>query len=382
VPKTDIYFDHVSSTPVHPDLITMFSQYTSLHYANSDALHDLGTRIDAMQNKSRESLAQLLGVLSEELYFTSGATESNNTLIKGIAFAYQHKSKHIITSKVEHSSVSASFLWLEQFCGFEVSWLEVDQDGRVTLEEVSKVLRPDTSLVSIMYVNNEVGTIMPIDAIADYIHQNSRALFHVDLVQAVAKVPFSLAKIDAASLSAHKIHGFKGSGLIYKRKNIVCESLIHGGQQEHGLRGGTQNAVTNILWAKTLRLALEEYQAHHLDVKNMNDYLRQELSKMDAIIINSPTKDVSAYILNFSCLSISSEVLLNFFNQEHIYVSAQSTCSSKTKTYSKTLSAMGVSQERLNGSIRIGLSSMNTLEECVQFISTLQEGLKKYGNPR
>jgi cysteine desulfurase len=382
VPITDIYFDHVSSTPVHPELATMFSQYTTLHYANSDALHDLGTKIAAMQEKSRDALAQLLTVSSEELFFTSGATEANNTLIKGIAFAYQHKGKHIITTKVEHSSVRASFLWLEQFGGFEISWLNVDSEGRVDLEDIRQSLRPDTSLVSIMAVNNEVGTIMPIDTIADIIHSNSKAVFHVDLVQAVAKVPFSLAKIDAASMSAHKIHGFKGSGLIYKRKNVACETLIHGGQQEGGLRGGTQNAIVNVLWAKTLRLALEDYHLNHQHVMEMNAYLRHELSQIDSVIINSPLKEVSAYILNFSCLTMSSEVLLNYFNQHHIYVSAQSTCSSKTKSYSTTLIAMKVSQERLEGSIRIGLSSMNTLRECEFFIQTLKEGLLKYANPR
>jgi cysteine desulfurase len=376
-----IYFDHVSSTPVHPEVLKSQNELYPIHYANSEALHDAGHRIASMVEKSRESIAALLKIKPESITFTSGATESNNAIIKGIAFANVSKGKHLITTSVEHSSVLESFKQLETSFGFEVTYLSVDQEGRISLEELRDALRVDTTLVSIMHVNNEIGTIMPVKACAEIIKANSTAYFHVDEVQAIGKIPFDFSFIDAASCSAHKINGVKGSGLMIVKEKVKILSLITGGQQEYGHRGGTANAINNILFAKTLRLVLSEYENHLQKVKIINEYLRNELKGIKEVVINSPEHDVSLYIINFSVLTLGSEIMLNWFNGQDIYVSAQSTCNSKMKHVSITLQAMGLSEAVLNGSIRLGIAASNTLEEAQRFISVLKEGVVTYGSP-
>lgn len=376
-----IYFDHVSSTPVHPEVYKTQSELTPIHYANSEALHDAGHRIAEMVEKSRESIAQLLRVKPEWVIFTSGATESNNAIIKGIAFANHAKGKHLITTSVEHSSVLESFRQLENDFGFEVTYLSVNDEGRISPQELQSALRPDTTLVSIMAVNNEIGTIMPIKECSDIIRKHSTAYFHVDEVQAIGKIPFDFSLVDAVSLSAHKINGVKGSGLMIVKPHVRIISLITGGQQENGRRGGTANAINNILFAKTLRLALEGYASHRQHVEALNAALRKALLDISEVVINSPQNEVSPYILNFSVLTLTSEVLLNWFNSQNIYVSAQSTCNSKMKHASITLSAMHLDEKRLNGSIRLGIASTNTQEEADRFITVLKEGLKAYGSP-
>lgn len=377
-----IYFDHVSSTPVHPEVLKTQTELTPIHYANAEALHDAGHRIAEMVEKSRESTAKLLGVKPEMVTFTSGATESNNAIIKGIALANMAKGKHVITTSVEHSSVLESFHQLRDEFGFDVTFLSVDGEGRVDPKELQAALRPDTTLVSIMHVNNEIGTIMPIEAVSAIVRKYSTAYLHVDEVQAIGKVPFDLSLADAVSLSAHKINGVKGSGLMIVKPHVKMISLITGGQQENGRRGGTANAINNILFAKTLRLALEGYEAHRRHVITLNTMIRDALSEIPEVVINSPKDGVSPFILNFSVLTLTSEVLLNWFNSQGIYVSAQSTCNSKMKHASITLSAMGLTGPRLDGSIRLGLAATNTPEEAQRFIQVLKEGLHAYGSPR
>jgi cysteine desulfurase len=375
----EIYLDHVSSTPVHPDIIKAMDELLPVHYANSDAIHSAGTRIDSLILRSRSAIAAAFDVSSEEIIFTSGASEANNTIIKGIALANRHKGKHLVTSPVEHSSVYGSFEWLEEEFGFEVTYLPVDGDGRVRPQDLKDALRPDTILVSIMHVNNEIGTIMPIDELADIVKANSRAYFHVDCVQALGKIPLCLKNVDAASFSAHKINGVKGSGIMLKHKNVPLLPLISGGQQEFGLRGGTHNAIANILFAKTLRIALQEEENHRKHAHLLKQRLLEGLAKIDSVVINSPRTGCSDFILNISCLTVTSEVMMNWLNANGVFISAQSTCSSKTKQPSHTLSAMHLKQNRLDGSLRIGLGASNTIEEIDRFLSLLEEGITTYG---
>jgi cysteine desulfurase len=379
VPTIEIYLDHVSSTPVHPEIIAAMSELLPVHYANSDAIHSAGIRIDSLILRSRSAIAAAFNVSNDEIVFTSGATEANNTLIKGIAFANRHKGKHLISSPVEHSSVYASLAWLEKEFGFEVTYLPVDQDGRVRPDDLKKALRPDTILVSIMHVNNEIGTIMPIEELGNVIKTHSRAYFHVDCVQALGKIPLALSNVDAASFSAHKINGVKGSGVMLKRRNVPFLPLISGGQQEMGMRGGTHNAIPNILFAKTLRIALKEEKAHGKHAKLLKNRLIVGLSKIDKVVINSPAEGCSDFILNFSCLNVTSEVMMNWLNSHGIFVSAQSTCSSKTNQPSHTLNALDLDPKRLEGSLRVGLGASNTTAEIDRFLAVLEEGIKKYG---
>ena len=376
VRTSPIYFDHASSTPVHPEIIKNLSELTLVHYANSESLHEAGLTIQTMIRKSREAIASLLGVLASEITFTSGATEANNILIKGIAFAYQHKGKHLITTSVEHSSVLESFQDLEKFFGFEVTYLPVDQDGRIRVADLEKSLRKDTILVSIMAVNNETGTIMPIQECEKIVHSNSQAIFHVDGVQALTKIDLDLRSIDCISFSAHKINGVKGSGLFVKKKNVQIHPLITGGSQEDGLRPGTPNAIHHILLAKTLRLALSQNKDR---VRSIKSYLIEELSQIDGIVINSPLEGCSNYILNISCLKVPSQIMLSWLNQNKIYVSAMATCLNRDAQPSHVLEAMGFEGNRLNGVIRISIGYTNTMEEAKTLISVIKEGIVKHG---
>ena len=376
VRTSPIYFDHASSTPVHPEIIKNLSELTLVHYANSESLHEAGLTIQTMIRKSREAIASLLGVLASEITFTSGATEANNILIKGIAFAYQHKGKHLITTSVEHSSVLESFQDLEKFFGFEVTYLPVDQDGRIRVADLEKSLRKDTTLVSIMAVNNETGTIMPIQECAKIVHSNSQAIFHVDGVQALTKIDLDLRSIDCISFSAHKINGVKGSGLFVKKKNVQIHPLITGGSQEDGLRPGTPNVIHHILFAKTLRLALSQNKDR---VRSIKSYLIEELSQIDGIVINSPLEGCSNYILNISCLKVPSQIMMSWLNQNKIYVSAMATCLNRDAQPSHVLEAMGFEGNRLNGVIRISIGYTNTMEEAKTLISVIKEGIVKHG---
>lgn len=298
--------------------------------------------------------------------------------IKGAVFAALGKKSHLITTKVEHSSVTNAMHQLEEVFGFEVTWLDVDERGVVRLDQLKQALSEKTALVSIMAVNNEVGSVMPLEEIKQIVKKNSHALLHIDCVQALKRIDLDLSQVDLASFSAHKIEGLKGSGILMKKQHVNLVPIISGGQQEQGLRGGTANSVANIALAKTLRLALEE-QVHYREVTGrLNKRMREGLAQLPEIEVNSPMDGVGA-ILNFSCKTIPSEVMMNALNSRNICVSAQSTCSSKSKTPSHVLVAMGLSEQRALSSIRCSFSSRNTPEEVDRFLRELKEILHKYG---
>lgn len=375
-----IYFDSASTTKLNKEVLDTYYSLLVKSFANSESLYDAGMEMNTLMEKSRASVASFLHVAPQEVFFTSGASESNSAIIKGVAFANKNKGKHIITTQVEHSSVMNAYHQLEEEFGYEVTYLPVNEEGVVSVEDVKLALRSDTILVSIMYVNNESGAIMPIDEIKKIV-KKSNAVFHVDCVQALGKLSIDLKDIDCASFSAHKINGLKGSGLLVKKQHIHMLPLINGGQQEMGLRGGTANAPTNIVWAKTLRLALEHQASAMKKIHELNQLLRNELQKIEGIHFNSSDRAIDT-ILNFSVSGLTSEVLMNALNAKEICVSAQSTCSSKSKSASHVLLAMGISEEAANRSIRISLCEENTEEEIRFFIQVLKESIKKYGTNR
>lgn len=374
-----LYFDYASSTPVHPDIQKALFDMVPRFYANSESLHQAGLEIHQRVEQSRQDIAKLLKVEAQELTFTSGATESNNLLIKGIAFAYQSRGKHLITSAVEHVSVLDSFKDLEAHFGFELTILPVNALGYVEPETLKAALRQDTILVSLMAVNNETGVIFKTQAYSELVHSLSKAVFHVDAVQALAKVPFSLKGVDAASFSAHKIQGVKGSGLFYKRSGIRMQPLITGGQQENGLRPGTPNAINHILFAQTLKLALESQKNHHDQVVMLNHHLRTEMQKIPSLHLNAQEDLCSPYIINLRSDRLPSQVLLNWLDQNQICISAAATCSSRQKGTSHVLEAMGLSPKELEGVVRISIGANTTLAECDTLLSVLKEGLTRYG---
>ena len=373
---TRIYLDNASSTKVDPEVLKTYEKLLESYYANSESLYDEGSEIKAMLNKARNQIAGLLHVDKEEVIFTSGATEANAAAIKGVAFARKDK-KHIITTKIEHSSVMNNCRQLEEVFGYDVTYLDVNENANISLEAVKEALRKDTCLVSIMQVNNEVGSILPINEIAEYIKKNSEAYMHVDLTQAIGKVDIDLTNVDLASFSLHKIHGLKGSGILIKKKHVPFVELISGGDQEFGLRGGTPNALANIVAAKALRLILENKEKFLNHTKELYEYTLDKLKEIDGILINSP-KDSIPCIINFSYENIPSEVMQNALNKRGFMVSARSTCEVQNNS-SYVLKAMGLSDKIATSCIRISFSLENTKEEIDQFIEALKEIIENYG---
>lgn len=373
-----IYFDNASTTALHPEIQTSYTKILSQYFINSESLYDGGMEVNRLMEKSRSQIAEAFHTLSEEIYFTSGASEANNTIIKGIAFANQSKGKHIITTSIEHSSVLGACRQLSEYFGFEITYLPVNHEGVIRIEDLISSLRKDTILVSIMYVNNEVGSIQPIEEIKEIVKTHSQALLHVDCVQALGKLDINLKDIDCASFSAHKIEGLKGSGIMMKKRHVAMLPLISAGQQERGLRGGTSNALVNILFAKTLRLAMDTQALRRIQVKKLNTYFKKQLTQFDCIQMNSSIHALDS-IINFSCLPIPSEIMMNALNASGICVSAQSTCESKSHDPSYVLQAMGIPHSIALCSVRCSFSIHNTLEEIDYFISTLKEIINHYG---
>lgn len=372
-----IYLDYASTSPIREEVLDTYVKLLKNYAGNADSLHELGRESSKVMEESRARIAQLFNLYEGEVIFTSGASEANNMAIKGYCFANPQRGKHIITSRIEHSSVSKAVEQLQDVFGYEVSYLTIDEEGKVSLEELKSLLRKDTVLVSIAYVNNELGVIQPIEEISDIVHNNSQAKLHVDMVQALGKIPCDLSLVDMASFSAHKINGLKGSGLLIKKKNITLTPLISGGQQEFGERAGTSNVAVNTVLAKNIRLALDEQQTTYTHVKELNDYMREELLKIEGIVINTPY-DGSPFILNFSYANLGSEVMQNALDEKGIYVSSISTCSTKKTAKSKVLIEMGLESWRTTNMLRMSFSKLTTKEECRETIEALKEVLDAY----
>ncbi len=378
-----IYLDYVSTTPLRKEVLETYEQLLAKYFANADSMHSLGYAVNRLMEKSRSLIAGYLNVDENEVFFTSGASESNNTAIKGVAFAYQNRGKHIITTAVEHSSVYNTCLELKEVFGYDVDFISVDNHGRLDLNELESKIRDDTVLVSTMLVNNEVGMINPIRKIYEIIQRkNPKVKYHVDMVQALGKIPIDLSFVDLASFSAHKIYGLKGSGLLYKKNSCNILPLINGGQQESGLRGGTSNALTNIVLAKTIRLALERLDYNYQYVYSLNEYLRNYLNSRNDIVINTPTEDVSPYILNFSPVGYKPEVLVHDLETMDCYVSTKSACSSKKNDISRTLQAMHIDERIAGSALRISFSHLTTKDEIDTFIEALSLSLKRVKKQR
>ncbi|MCF0109351.1 MAG: cysteine desulfurase [Erysipelotrichaceae bacterium] len=371
------YLDNASTTPLHPQIYETYVRMLKDQFYNCDALYDDAQAIARNMEKSRKATADLLNVHPEEVFFTSGASEANSALIKGIALSCGSK-KHIITSSVEHSSVVHTVEQLRDEFGYEVTFLKSDVNGSIDLNELKSALRPDTCLVALMMVNNETGAIFPIKEAGQIIQKNSQAYFHVDGVQALGKLPLDFTNVDSMSLSAHKVEGLLGAGLMIKKKHVPMLPLINGGQQEQGLRGGTSNALVNTMWAKTIRLCLDNEAKYGQQLKQLHDYTIEQLKSIEGITINSPENSVPN-IINFSYPAIPSEVMMNALNAEGIMVSAQSTCSSHSKLVSRVLDAMGLPEDVCHSCIRISISYHTQKDDIDYFINKLKEIIAHYG---
>jgi len=368
-----LYLDYAATTPVNQEVQETYAKIIHEHFGNADSLHQLGLEASSLMERSRSLIASLLKIATNEVIFTSGASEANNLAIKGVAFQYQKRGKHLITTSVEHSSVYETCKQLEESFGFEVTYLKVNQDGELSLEELEKAIRSDTILVSIMHVNNEVGMIYPIEEIKKITKKYPNVHLHVDMVQALGKIPIDLTDIDLASFSAHKIYGLKGSGILVKKNSTQLLPLITGGQQEFNLRAGTSNVPTNIVLAKTIRLALEDLDKKSEHVRMLNQMLRNYFLNLEHAHINSPI-NASPYIVNVSLLDYKPETLIHALEELGIYISTKSACTTKKNTISRTLKAMNSSDAIGNAALRISLS--HTMKEAdIEYFTTSLDGI-------
>ena len=377
-----IYLDYVATTPLRPEVLSTYNNLLEKYFFNADSMYDKGIEVNRLMEHSRKLISEMLKVKEDELIFTSCGSESNNLAIKGVAFQYQNRGKHIITTAIEHSSVYETCKELEKTFGFEVTYLKVDQKGRISLQELQDSIRDDTILVSIMYVNNEIGVINPIEEIKQIVKKYDKIKLHFDMVQALGKLPIDLTDVDLASFSAPKIYGLKGSGLLFKRRSTTIVPLINGGQQEFGMRGGTSNACSNIVFAKTLRLALENFDNKAKHIKMINSYARKCLNQIEGVIINSDETCCISSILNFSCPGYKPEVILHDLESEEIYLSTRSACSSKSENISRIMAQLNLDKEIASSALRISFGEHTTIEDIDKFCYYLQESLRKLKKQR
>lgn len=367
-----VYFDNVSTTSLNPEVRDTYQTLLNKYFCNSDALYDDGVAIYEMMETSRTNIAKMIGVEKDEIIFTSGASEANSLAIKGLCHAHQDK-KHIVTSIYEHSSTYNAIRQLEENFGYEVTYLKPKSDGKIDPEDVRKSLKDNTILVSIMWVNNEIGSINDIDTIKTIVKKHSGTYFHTDITQGFTKMNIDMKDIDMASFSAHKIHGLKGSGVLLRKRHVELLPLISGGQQEFSIRGGTSNALVNIVLAKTIRISLENMKTYQSKMKELHDYFKKKIDEIDEIVINSPDGALDC-LFNIST-PVPSEVLLNALNIKGIMISSKSTCSSKEKGQNRTLSNIGADEDL---AIRVSFDKDNTLDEIDYFIDAIKEAIGKY----
>lgn len=373
-----IYLDNSATTKPDQAVLESFLQVSSEYFANPSSIHQLGGTTEKLLIAAREQAKDILGVEREEIVFTSGGTEGNNTAIKGIALEHQGRGRHIITSQVEHPSIYEACAALEAI-GFEVTYLPVDEDGAVSAESVEAAIRKDTILISIMHVNNETGAIQPVGEIGKIAKRHPKLVFHVDAVQGLGKVPLQLTDsgIDLCTFSGHKIHGLKGTGMLYVNKRTNLFPLLHGGNQERSIRSGTENLAGAVAFVKAMRIIKEKERNQVGELYRMRDYLIGELKSMDGVMVNTPGH-AAPHIVNISAPGIKPEVIIHMLGEKGIFISTKSACSSKLKDESKVLAACGFNRERTTSALRISLTYGNTMEEMKQFISALEDALKQF----
>ena len=372
----EVYFDNSATTKVFDCVRDIVVKTMTEDYGNPSAKHKKGMEAEQYVRRAAAQIAKTLKVQEKEILFTSGGTESNNMALIGTAMANHRAGKHLITTRIEHASVYNPMAWLEQQ-GFEVTYLGVDEQGHISLEELRKAIRPDTILVSVMHVNNEIGAIEPVEEIGAMLHEvNPSILIHVDAIQSYGKLQIrpKKAQIDLLSASGHKIHGPKGVGFLYIDQRVKIHPLIYGGGQQRDLRSGTEN-VPGIAG---LGAAAEEIYRNHEEkmerLIGLKDYFISRIGEIPEAVVNSlPGKEGAPQIVSVSFSGVRSEVLLHALEDKGIYVSSGSACSSNHPAISGTLKAVGVKRELLDSTLRFSFGMFNTREEADYTIDMLKE---------
>ena len=373
-----IYMDNAATTKIHPDVLKAMLPYLKESYGNPSSIYSLGHESKEAIELSRNKVAKALNAQSNEIFFTSGGSESDNWAIKGIAFANQDKGKHIISTNIEHHAVLHTCKYLEKY-GFEITYLPVKSNGILDIKDLKKAIRKDTILISVMFANNEIGTIQPIKEIGE-IAKKHNIYFHTDAVQAVGNIPIDVNKlnIDLLSLSGHKFNAPKGVGVLYIRKGTNISSMIHGGGQESNMRAGTENVANIVGLGKAINLATKDIQKKNSYVSQLRDNLIQGILKeIPDTIVNGDMQNRLPGNVNVCFKYIEGESILLMLDQLGICASSGSACTSGSLEPSHVLLALGLPHEIAHGSLRLTLSKENTKEEVNFVLSVLPDIVKK-----
>lgn len=363
-----IYLDYSATTPTSSEVLDTFVKVSREFIGNPNSLHLEGVRSRELIDASTIQIAKLLGVKPNEIIYTSGASESNNTAIKGVCLKYQNRGKHIITTNFEHSSIYGPIGYLQSL-GFEVDFVNTDQEGIVDIKHLRELLRDDTILVSITAVNSEIGISEPIEEIGKVLKDYPKCFFHSDLTQIIGKKKIDLTNIDLASFSAHKIYGIKGIGGLIRKDNVGLIPLIHGGKSTTIYRSGTPAVSLIASLAKALRLSLENIDEKYKYIYNLNKKIKTSISSISNIYINSNEKCIP-HILNMSIVGIKPETLLHALEEKEIYISTQTACSSES-SISRAVLSLTNDEIRASSSIRISLSHLTSEADVNTFIKEL-----------
>lgn len=379
--KRSIYLDNAATTKTAPEVVEAMLPYFTEYFGNPSSVYEFASKSKAAVSQSREIIASALGAKDKEIYFTAGGSESDNWAIKATAEAYSSKGKHIITSKIEHHAVLHTCEYLEKN-GYEVTYLDVDEDGLIRIEDLKKAVRPDTILITIMYANNEIGTIQPVKEIGEVAHANN-ILFHTDAVQAFGQIPINVDEchIDMLSASAHKLNGPKGIGFLYIRTGVKIRSFIHGGGQERSRRAGTENVPGIVGFGAAVKRAVETMRERTEKEVELRDYLIEKvLGEIPYVRLNGHRSKRLPNNVNFSFRFVEGESLLIMMDMEGISASSGSACTSGSLDPSHVLLAIGLPHEIAHGSLRLTLCEENTKEEMDYVAETANRIVSKLRN--
>ncbi|KRM45336.1 cysteine desulfurase [Lentilactobacillus parafarraginis] len=371
-----IYFDNSATTQILPGVLDTYNKVSQQIWGNPSSLHNFGEQAFNLLEQSRKQIADLLHVHADEIYFTSGGTEGDNWVIKGTAIEKREYGKHLITTSVEHAAVRNSMEQLKRL-GYEITYLPVDDQGRISVADLKAAIRPDTTLVSIMAVNNEIGTIQPIKEAAELLKGYPKIHFHIDAVQGLGKGIQDLIfndRVDFVAFSGHKFHAPRGTGFIYGRRGRRIAPLMNGGGQEKNQRSGTENLPGIAAMAKAIRLVLDKEPAAISEECQIKQLIIDHIAQFDKVVIFSKNDATFApHILCFAIKGVRGETIVHAFEKYHIYISTTSACSSKDHDEAGTLNAMKVPENIATSAVRISLGDQNTLDEAKEFIKVFDQ---------
>ena len=373
--KKIIYLDHAATTATRPEVVEAMMPYFTEYYGNPSSVYDLGAKNKQVITRMRETIGNALGTAPENIYFTAGGTEADNWALVAAAEAYRGKGDHIITSKIEHHAILHTCEYLQKERGFDVTYVDVDENGIIKLDELKKAIRPTTILISVMFANNEIGTIQPIKEIGQIAREHG-VLFHTDAVQAFGQLPISVddTNIDMLSASGHKLNGPKGIGFLYIRKGVKIRSFIHGGAQERKRRAGTENVPGIVGMAKAVEIAVATMEERRAKEEALRDHLIQRvLAEVPYTRLNGSAKHRLPNNVNFSFQFIEGESLLIMLDMAGICASSGSACTSGSLDPSHVLLAIGLPHEIAHGSLRLTLGEENTMEEIDYVVDKIKE---------